>query len=224
MNRAPCTAIAFAFFSDLLITASLLGVEPDGPKVWVEPRETDELLANPGMGWQTFHKFADEDKNLAGLPSGSAYFRFYWREIEPQNGHIDFAKFDALLAHARSAGQKLAFRVMCTGSGEYMDAPGWLKEQGCPGVEFNLRVTQTLGAGLHHRTFSTNTLSADKRTRSPLRWSSGPGLGGHWIGRSLGRVAHERHKPRYWQACATAAFGNAHGHYRCLVPCFSQDQ
>ena len=137
MNRASCTAIAFTFFSDLLITASLLGVEPDGPKVRVEPRETDELLANPGMGWQTFHKFADDDKNLAGLPSGSAYFRFYWREIEPQNGHIDFAKFDALLAHARSAGQKLAFRVMCTGSGEYMDAPGWLKEQGCPGVEFN---------------------------------------------------------------------------------------
>ena len=105
-------------------------------RVRVVPREIDDLFANPGMGWQTFHRFADEDKNLQVLPSGSVYFRFYWREIEPQDGHIDFAKFDELLAHARRAGQKLAFRVMCTGSSQYMDAPAWLKEQGCKGVEF----------------------------------------------------------------------------------------
>jgi hypothetical protein len=111
--------------------------------VTITPRETDELLANPGMGWQTFHTFADEDKNLAGLPSASAYFRFYWREIEPKDGAIDFAKFDDLLAHARRAGQKLAFRIMCTGSGEYMDVPAYLKEQGCKGIEF------TYGGGNH---------------------------------------------------------------------------
>ncbi len=91
------------------------------------------------MGWQTFHTFADEDKNLAGLPSSSAYFRFYWREIEPTEGQIDFAKFDNLLAHARKAGQKLAFRVMCTGSEQYMDVPQWLKDLGCRGVEFQYR-------------------------------------------------------------------------------------
>ena len=45
--------------------------------VTIEPKETDELLANPHMGWQTFHQFADEDKNLAGLPSASAYIRIY---------------------------------------------------------------------------------------------------------------------------------------------------
>ena len=72
--------------------------------VRVEPSEIDELFANPGMGWQTFHRFADEDTNLQGLPSGSAYFRFYWREIEPQDGQIDFARFDDLLARARRAG------------------------------------------------------------------------------------------------------------------------
>lgn len=104
--------------------------------VRVEPREIDELFANPGMGWQTFHRFADEDKHLQGLPSGSAYFRFYWREIEPQDGQIDFARFDDLLARARRAGQKLALRVMCTGSGQYMDVPTWLKDQACKGVEF----------------------------------------------------------------------------------------
>jgi len=111
--------------------------------VKIEPRESDELLANPGMGWQTFHRFADDDPNLQGLPSASAYFRFYWREVEPQDGQIDFPKFDGLLAHARRAGQKLAFRIMCTGSSAYMDVPAWLKEQGCKGVEF------TYGGGKH---------------------------------------------------------------------------
>jgi len=102
----------------------------------VTPRETDDLLANPGMGWQTFHRFADEDKALESLPSSTAYFRFYWRELESQEGSIDFAKLDALLARARAAGQKLAFRIMCTGSGQYMDVPSWLKDRGCRGYEF----------------------------------------------------------------------------------------
>jgi hypothetical protein len=102
----------------------------------IEPREIDDLFPNPGMGWQTFHRFADGDQNLQGLPSASAYFRFYWREIEPKDGQIDFSRLDELLAHARRAGQKLAFRIMCTGSGEYMDVPAWLQEQGSKGIEF----------------------------------------------------------------------------------------
>jgi hypothetical protein len=89
------------------------------------------------MGWQTFHQFADQDKNLAGLPSASAYFRFYWREVQPKPDQIDFAKLDDLLAHARRAGQKLALRIMCVGSSEYLDVPAWLKEQGCRGFEFD---------------------------------------------------------------------------------------
>lgn len=102
----------------------------------VQPKPIDDLLANPGMGWQTFHRFAGEDKNLQGLPSASAYFRFYWREIEPKENQVDFAMFDDLLSRARHNSQKLAFRVMCTGSGQYMDVPAWLKENGCRGVEF----------------------------------------------------------------------------------------
>jgi hypothetical protein len=61
----------------------LVSTHAASPTVKVEPQVSDELLANPGMGWQTFHRFADNDPNLAGLPSASACFRFYWREIEP---------------------------------------------------------------------------------------------------------------------------------------------
>lgn len=136
----PNTNLALALLST--VSLSFLACSPVAfgqsldQRVSVEPTEIGALLASPGMGWQTFHRFADEDSNLDGLPSASAYFRFYWREIEPRDGAIDFAKFDDLLVHARRAGQKLAFRIMCTGSGQYMDVPSWLKEQGCKGTEF----------------------------------------------------------------------------------------
>lgn len=120
----------------LFLFVLLQGAALSADTVQVRPRATDELLANPGMGWQTFHRFANEDRNLQGLPSSSAYFRFYWREVEPREGEIDFAMFDRLLARARAAGQKLAFRIMTTGSGEYLDVPAWLKEKGCKGTEF----------------------------------------------------------------------------------------
>lgn len=103
----------------------------------VRPKESNELFANPGMGWQTFHCFADEDKALQELPSTSAYFRFYWIDIEPIEGQIDFAKFDQLLEKAKKSGQKLAFRIMCAGTDDrYMYVPQWLKYKGCPGFEY----------------------------------------------------------------------------------------
>ncbi|MBN2505086.1 MAG: DUF4832 domain-containing protein [Verrucomicrobia bacterium] len=131
-----CAAAAGALIMLCLAAGPLAAAGNSARTARVEPRQTDELLANPGMGWQTFHRFADEDKALEGLPSASAYFRFYWREIEPRDGEIAFTRFDDLLAHARRAGQKLAFRIMCTGSGQPMDVPAWLKEQGCRGIEF----------------------------------------------------------------------------------------
>ena len=103
----------------------------------VTPSLTDELLANPGMGWQTFHCFANSDIHLDGLPSSSAYFRLYWSEIEPVEGQIDFAKLDDLLARARRAGQKLALRIMCAGTDDAkIHVPQWLRDKGCPGFDY----------------------------------------------------------------------------------------
>ncbi len=117
-----------------------LAAKAEGFVARVVPKESDELLANPDMGWQTFHRFADEDKNLEGLPSASAYFRFYWSEIEPVEGQIDFAKFDGLLARAREAGQKLAFRIMCAGtSKDYIYVPKWLRDKGCNGFDYKYK-------------------------------------------------------------------------------------
>jgi hypothetical protein len=117
-----------------------------GEPVRVQPREITDLLANPGMGWQTFMKFADEDRTLAGLPSSTAYFRWYWKEVEPKDGEVNWAKFDELLSRARKAGQQVAFRIMTAGTGRDHDySPSWLREIGLPGFEY-----QYAGAGPKH--------------------------------------------------------------------------
>ena len=63
--------------------------------VTVVPEETDELLANPGMGWQTFHRTRDQDRNLPEwLPSTVHYARWGWGTLEPQPGEIDYPFLD----------------------------------------------------------------------------------------------------------------------------------
>jgi len=102
----------------------------------VTPKEIPDLLANPGMGWQTFHTYADQDSNLAGLPSGSAYFRFTWKTLEPTDGDIKASIVFDTLKKARAAGQSFMFRVMTAGDdGSY--APTWLEAAGCKVFKFS---------------------------------------------------------------------------------------
>ena len=59
-----------------------LAMADDTPWVRVAPEETNEILANPGMGWETFHRTADSDKNLPSwIPSTVHYARWSWREL-----------------------------------------------------------------------------------------------------------------------------------------------
>ncbi len=105
--------------------------------VTITPEPIDDLLANPGMGWETFYRAADKDPNLAGLPSGVSYIRFYWDDIQQTENQNTFPKIDEALANARKAGQTLAFRIMCAGTSDReMYVPGWLRENGCPGFEY----------------------------------------------------------------------------------------
>lgn len=104
-----------------------------GPEiVTVVPQETDELLANPGIGWETFHTTRDKDKNLPDwIPSTVHYARWGWGTLEPEPGKIDYAFLDKVLQETRQAGQRLAFRVMCcsTTRGQPYH-PAWLEQIG----------------------------------------------------------------------------------------------
>ena len=115
-------------------------VSDAGNTVTVEPVESTELFANPGMGWQTFHHYADNDDNLDGLPSGSAYFRFTWKTLEPTDGDIDVDQLGDKLARARAAGQSLMFRVMTAGSNDSY-TPDWLESAGCQVFDYEYNGT-----------------------------------------------------------------------------------
>ncbi len=105
----------------------------DAPQmVKVAPQETDELLANPGMGWQTFHRTSKQDKNLPPwIPSTVQYARWGWGELEPEPGRLNTEFLDRMLRESRQSGQKLAFRVMCCSTTRGRPYhPAWLKEVG----------------------------------------------------------------------------------------------
>ena len=100
--------------------------------VRVVPKETDEILANPGMGWETFHRTATNDKNLPSwVPSTVHYARWGWGTLEPEKGSIDYDFLDGVLKETHEAGQKLAFRAMCCSSYPRRPYhPDWLPDIG----------------------------------------------------------------------------------------------
>jgi hypothetical protein len=129
MNRKEKKMIRI---SVVVILVGLIAEVACGQPVVVTPEETDQILANPGMGWQTFHRTCLQDKNLPSwIPSTVHYARWGWRELEPQPGEIDDAFLDGVLQETREAGQTLAFRVMsCSTSPRQPYHPKWLTDIG----------------------------------------------------------------------------------------------
>ncbi|MBV8384538.1 MAG: glycoside hydrolase family 16 protein [Planctomycetaceae bacterium] len=46
--------------------------------VAIHPIELDDVISNPGMGWQSFYTTKNNDPSNAGIPSQAAYIRYYW--------------------------------------------------------------------------------------------------------------------------------------------------
>ncbi|MCX7943066.1 MAG: DUF4832 domain-containing protein [Deltaproteobacteria bacterium] len=102
--------------------------------------DTETVFPNPGMGWQTFHRFIENDQNLEGLPTTTMYGRYTWQDFEPQEGNFNFSFFDNLLTRAKNNGQRIAFRLMVSASGQTSSntpnlgyAPLWLIDKGASG-------------------------------------------------------------------------------------------
>jgi hypothetical protein len=123
-------AIALACLPVFAASGPNRGTSAETVTIW--PEETDELLANPGIGWQTFGRTRDKDRNLPDwIPSTLHYVRWGWGTVEPRPGEIDYAFLDKTLAESRAAGQKLAFRVMCCSTRQNQPYhPDWLAQVG----------------------------------------------------------------------------------------------
>ncbi|MCY3020046.1 MAG: DUF4832 domain-containing protein [Planctomycetota bacterium] len=116
----------------LILGSAVLSAAAQCQEVIVTPDESDEILANPGMGWETFHCTSKRDKSLPPwIPSTVHYARWGWGELEPAPGKIDYAFLDKVLKETHDSGQALAFRVMCCSTSLNQPYhPKWLKEAG----------------------------------------------------------------------------------------------
>lgn len=114
--------------------------------------DTDEVLVNPGIGFTTFQRFnGDELNDTSGIgwtegqpikyqefdgslenknyPMTSiAYFRVYWRFIEPEKGNYNWAMIDKALITAHQRKQTLLLRFPPYGAEENSDVPDWYRE------------------------------------------------------------------------------------------------
>jgi hypothetical protein len=117
--------------------------------VIARPREIDDVLVNPGIGFMTFQRFNGDAMNdglrwTEGYPieyqpfTGSletpghpltslAYFRIYWKFVEPSPGQYNWEMLDRALATAAERGQTLLLRLAPYGTKEDNDVPAWYR-------------------------------------------------------------------------------------------------
>lgn len=116
----------------------------------VKPQESHEVLNNPGIGFTTFQRFNGDALNEGtiwpeGFPiqydelkaKGSAkraypdasvaYFRIYWRFLEPEKGKYQWELIDRALRTAHDHGQRLMLRVAPYRNTDDSDVPAWYR-------------------------------------------------------------------------------------------------
>lgn len=130
MHKRRGYILPTVLIGQLACLASAMAADP----LWndVVPKPTDKILANPGMGWETFHRTANNDSNLPSwIPSTVHYARWGWGTLEPKQGAIDYPFLDGVLEETHRSGQKLAFRAMCCSSSPHNPYhPAWLPDIG----------------------------------------------------------------------------------------------
>lgn len=102
-------------------------------RVTVHPREIDDILYNPGMGFTDFHFGFGHPPPVEAYPHATvAYFRWPWAELEPAEGQYNFALVDGVIEQAKAKGETLAIRIVS----EYKaGTPQWLLDKGVASVK-----------------------------------------------------------------------------------------
>lgn len=107
------------------------------PRIAFSPAETDEVLANPYMGF-----VVDARYDGAKQPFRLAHANLTWRELEPAKGKYAFEEIERKynFAYWKQKGVKLVVRVILDYPREeaHMDIPDWLYvETGKKGFKYN---------------------------------------------------------------------------------------
>ncbi len=116
----------------------------------VRPKEIDDVLVNPGIGFTTLNRFNGDPLNegtkwTEGYPiqdypfagklevraqplTTIAYLRIYWKFVEPEMGRYNWAMLDRVLKTAHDRGQTLMLRVAPYGTNADNDVPDWYRK------------------------------------------------------------------------------------------------
>ena len=114
--------IATGIFANIVLAQNVI----------VRPKTIDDALINPGIGIQTFQRFAGQaiypslhwsevgpEGKVADAPgsvdfprSSVAYLRWFWSQLEPQRGKYRWEIIDSALEQARMHHQTLMLRIM----------------------------------------------------------------------------------------------------------------
>lgn len=130
----------------LLLTALAASAQQT---VTVRPQVIDDVLTNPGIGFSTFQRFNGDQLNTGtgwteGYPiqyqeyKGSlknpnhpdtsvAYFRIYWKFVEPEDGKYNWEMLDTALNTAHARKQRLMLRIAPYGTRDDNDVPDWYR-------------------------------------------------------------------------------------------------
>jgi len=137
------------WFSIILTSFSALPVRPQ-ETMTVRPKVIDGVLINPGIGFMTFQRFNGDKLNegtkwTEGYPivhqefdgnlenenhpmTSLAYFRVYWKFIEPAEDEYRWDLIDKTLETAAARGQTLLLRIAPYGTGADNDVPDWYRQ------------------------------------------------------------------------------------------------
>jgi len=133
----------------ILLPFECLSQNPDHLTV-IKPVEINDVITNPGMGFMTFQRFNGDDLNegsgwTEGFPidyqnfdgdltnkdhpaTTIAYWRIYWKFLEPEMGKYRWDMLDKALEIARSRNQTLLLRIAPYGTGDERDVPAWYRK------------------------------------------------------------------------------------------------
>lgn len=112
----------------------------------VEPKNTDEVLTNPGMGICHFYYSSriwaygaqqEPGDTLDWMPGHSViYMRLPWCYLEPEEGVFRWDIIDSKIAPWLKAGKKVAFRISCQDH-TIVSTPKWVLDKGVKGYMYH---------------------------------------------------------------------------------------
>jgi hypothetical protein len=150
----------FRYLAIIAIPVLYLGstMQNNPERVVVKPKEIDEVLNNPGIGFNTFQRFNGDTLNpgrgwTEGFPivyqsfngdltnkgypqTTTAYWRVYWKFMEPEERKYRWDLIDEALDTARNRGQKLILRIAPYGTGPDRDVPDYYRKMVGSQTEF----------------------------------------------------------------------------------------